>query len=103
MIVDAGGGTVDLSTYKFNSTAPITVEEIAPVDCKPFDCLDKTYFVIIFRYIPGVDICQHASTRAIERHVVDLLLFETHSLSTPCILQKNCANRLSETISTYKP
>ncbi len=33
MIVDAGGGTVDLSTYLFTSTVPTTVEEIAPPDC----------------------------------------------------------------------
>ncbi|THG96744.1 hypothetical protein EW026_g5140 [Hermanssonia centrifuga] len=33
MIVDAGGGTVDLSTYLFTSTTPTTVEEIAPPDC----------------------------------------------------------------------
>lgn len=34
MVVDAGGGTVDLSTYYFTEIAPVTVEEIAPTDCK---------------------------------------------------------------------
>ena len=34
MIIDAGGGTVDLSTYKFLTVNPITVEEIAPPDCQ---------------------------------------------------------------------
>lgn len=34
MVIDAGGGTVDLSTYKFTSVDPITVEEIAASDCK---------------------------------------------------------------------
>ncbi|KIP03242.1 hypothetical protein PHLGIDRAFT_130274 [Phlebiopsis gigantea 11061_1 CR5-6] len=33
MIVDAGGGTVDLSSYKFVSTNPLTVEEIAAPGC----------------------------------------------------------------------
>ncbi|KAI9060753.1 hypothetical protein FKP32DRAFT_1577403 [Trametes sanguinea] len=33
MIVDAGGGTVDISTYSFLSTSPLTVEEIASADC----------------------------------------------------------------------
>lgn len=33
-IVDAGGGTVDLSTYMVNSTTPVLVEEISPADCK---------------------------------------------------------------------
>ena len=34
MIIDAGGGTVDLSTYTFTSVSPITVEEIATPDCE---------------------------------------------------------------------
>lgn len=33
MIIDAGGGTVDLSTYSFTGTSPISVEEIATPDC----------------------------------------------------------------------
>ncbi|KAH9940105.1 uncharacterized protein BXZ73DRAFT_99103 [Epithele typhae] len=33
MIVDAGGGTVDISSYGFNSTAPLVVEEVASPDC----------------------------------------------------------------------
>ncbi|KAI0656113.1 hypothetical protein C8Q70DRAFT_391425 [Cubamyces menziesii] len=33
MIVDAGGGTVDISSYSFTSTSPLTVEEIASADC----------------------------------------------------------------------
>ena len=34
MIVDAGGGTVDISSYTFTNAAPISVEETAPSDCK---------------------------------------------------------------------
>ncbi|KAL6306646.1 hypothetical protein BKA93DRAFT_133315 [Sparassis latifolia] len=33
MIIDAGGGTVDLSTYTFTSVSPVSVEEISPPDC----------------------------------------------------------------------
>ncbi|KAI0668093.1 hypothetical protein C8Q78DRAFT_1081495 [Trametes maxima] len=33
MIVDAGGGTVDISSYSFVSTSPLSVEEIASADC----------------------------------------------------------------------
>ncbi|KAI8977711.1 hypothetical protein BD414DRAFT_538976 [Trametes punicea] len=33
MIVDAGGGTVDISSYSFMSTSPLCVEEIASADC----------------------------------------------------------------------
>lgn len=34
MIVDAGGGTVDISTYEFMTVSPITVEETAPPECQ---------------------------------------------------------------------
>ena len=44
LIIDAGGGTVDLSTYSFDSTSPITVSEVTSPDCKaPYD-----YVVLIF-------------------------------------------------------
>ncbi|KAL1941016.1 hypothetical protein VTO73DRAFT_7652 [Trametes versicolor] len=33
MVVDAGGGTVDISSYAFISTSPLNVEEIASADC----------------------------------------------------------------------
>ncbi|GBE79274.1 hypothetical protein SCP_0204720 [Sparassis crispa] len=33
MIIDAGGGTVDLSTYTFTSVSLMSVEEISPPDC----------------------------------------------------------------------
>ncbi|GJE90679.1 HSP70 family protein [Phanerochaete sordida] len=33
MVIDAGGGTVDISTYQISETHPLTVEEIAPADC----------------------------------------------------------------------
>ncbi|KAM5545534.1 hypothetical protein V8D89_000572 [Ganoderma adspersum] len=33
IIVDAGGGTVDISSYLFLSTSPVSVEEATPPDC----------------------------------------------------------------------
>lgn len=33
MIIDAGGGTVDISSYSFLSKAPVSVEEVVKADC----------------------------------------------------------------------
>ena len=33
LIVDAGGGTLDISAYAIKGTAPLAMEEIAPPDC----------------------------------------------------------------------
>lgn len=33
MIVDAGGGTIDISSYVFLSTSPVSVEEVTSADC----------------------------------------------------------------------
>ncbi|KAI0308432.1 hypothetical protein OF83DRAFT_259689, partial [Amylostereum chailletii] len=33
MVIDAGGGTVDLSTYTFSEASPITIKEIAAPGC----------------------------------------------------------------------
>lgn len=37
MIVDAGGGTVDLSTYTFTTISPMSVEEVVAPDCMYLD------------------------------------------------------------------
>ena len=34
MVVDAGGGTVDLSSYLFTSTSPLNAREIATPGCR---------------------------------------------------------------------
>lgn len=35
MIIDAGGGTVDISSYSCVSTTPqLVVEEVAPAECE---------------------------------------------------------------------
>ncbi len=36
IIVDAGGGTVDVSSYHFVSTSPISVEEVTSPECESF-------------------------------------------------------------------
>lgn len=36
MILDAGGGTIDISSYSIASISPISVEEVAAADCKPY-------------------------------------------------------------------
>ena len=33
-MADAGGGTLDISSYAIRGTAPLVIEEIAPPDCK---------------------------------------------------------------------
>ncbi|PCH36683.1 hypothetical protein WOLCODRAFT_157381 [Wolfiporia cocos MD-104 SS10] len=33
MVVDAGGGTVDISTYKFSALSPLAIEEVVAPDC----------------------------------------------------------------------
>lgn len=45
MLIDAGGGTVDISTYSFTSISPISLHELAPPDCKA----PKIY--IYFKYV----------------------------------------------------
>ena len=34
MIIDAGGGTVDISSYSFLSMSPLSVEEVTAADCE---------------------------------------------------------------------
>ena len=34
MVIDAGGGTVDFSTYTFTNSIPIVIKEIAEPGCK---------------------------------------------------------------------
>jgi hypothetical protein len=46
MIIDAGGGTVDLSTYSFTAVRPISVEEIALPGCLLL-CPETSSFVLM--------------------------------------------------------
>lgn len=33
IVADAGGGTLDISSYAIKGTSPLVIEEIAPPDC----------------------------------------------------------------------
>ena len=33
LVADAGGGTLDISSYAIRGTSPLVMEEIAPPDC----------------------------------------------------------------------
>jgi hypothetical protein len=33
LVLDAGGGTLDISSYAIRGTLPLVIEEIAPPDC----------------------------------------------------------------------
>ena len=59
MIVDAGGGTIDLSAYCMTLSSP-AFEEIAPAECEPSRPLFHRKFVEITRYrsITGICFCQ---------------------------------------------
>ena len=35
LVVDAGGGSLDISSYAIHGTSPLVMEEIAPPDCAP--------------------------------------------------------------------
>jgi hypothetical protein len=39
LVADAGGGTLDISSYAIRATAPLVIEEIAPPDCR-FSCIE---------------------------------------------------------------
>ena len=38
MVVDAGGGTVDISSYTVNSASPLEVEEFHEPKCNTLSC-----------------------------------------------------------------
>jgi hypothetical protein len=38
VIIDAGGGTVDISSYTVNSTSPLEVEEFHEPTCNVLSC-----------------------------------------------------------------
>ena len=39
LVADAGGGTLDISSYAVRGTQPLVIEEIAPPDCESFHVL----------------------------------------------------------------
>lgn len=68
MIVDAGGGTVDLSTYQFVTANPISVEEISAPDCRLLSAHHIARVINVgCRYTAGLYESEHARFRIFER------------------------------------
>lgn len=65
MIIDAGGGTVDISSYAFLSKAPVSVEEVVKADCMYILALVVSSIVslihMICRSSPGLYTSQRQS------------------------------------------
>ncbi|KAH9945444.1 uncharacterized protein BXZ73DRAFT_38991 [Epithele typhae] len=45
IVADAGGGTLDISSYAIRATAPLVIEEIAPPDCERLRVFAGSVFV----------------------------------------------------------
>ena len=63
MVIDAGGGTVDFSSYHFLSSTPVSVEEVAPPDCKciPYRSVSTLWYTHT-HYVQVSFKAQHALT-----------------------------------------
>lgn len=49
MVIDAGGGTVDLSTYQFVNASPIAVQEVSSPGCELLVAVhNKEFLPLIF-------------------------------------------------------
>ena len=55
LIIDAGGGTIDISTYKVLSNGPLQVEELYEPKCEPYQSHWQISLLDIlhFRLTPG--------------------------------------------------
>lgn len=53
-MADAGGGTLDISSYAIRGTSPLVIEEIAPPDCT--SALLPSFFFNLTRS-PGLQVC----------------------------------------------
>lgn len=51
-MVDAGGGTLDISSYAIKSTSPLLIEEIAPPDCT--SSFRSLYRFILNSFVSGL-------------------------------------------------
>lgn len=52
-MADAGGGTLDISSYAIKGVSPLLIEEIAPPDCTSSFFISNSLF-LHFRFIPGL-------------------------------------------------
>lgn len=70
MIVDCGGGTIDLSTYRVVDNQPISVEETVVPDCT---CTEPLWFVIALtsggRPDSGIDDGEPSSRGVTEEYI----------------------------------
>ena len=79
LVADAGGGTLDISSYAVRGTAPLVMEEIAPPDCSlSFICLTLHPHSLSFRRFCWIRICQSKSP-CVPRRLV-LVIFRTRRL-----------------------
>ena len=55
-MADAGGGTLDISSYAIKAISPLLIEEIAPPDCKPSfsPSVRFTFTILPSNFIPGL-------------------------------------------------
>ena len=97
VVADAGGGTLDISSYAIKGVSPLLIEEIAPPDCtssffySPFH--DR--FPIHFRFILGLfSGSVFVSRRA--RKFLEQKLNGSPQYSTPAMLD-HIAKRFDET------
>lgn len=74
MIIDAGGGTVDISSYSFLSMAPVSVEETVKADCPSFLAFVTGFFGLLtgcgYRSSSGLHAGQCQSRGVPERYGV---------------------------------
>ena len=94
---DAGGGTLDISSYAIKGVSPLLIEEIAPPDCTSsffFRTSSLTHF-LTFPFIPGLfSGSVFVSRRA--RRFLEQKLQGSAQYSTPAMLD-HIAKRFDET------
>lgn len=77
MIIDAGGGTVDLSTYKITQVGPIAVKEIAPSDCEflcRILCFRDSSSGVALRYLSRICNGTSRSNRLPQKYILPIVL-----------------------------
>jgi len=75
VIVDAGGGTIDISSYSKDVPGEATnrFEEVAAPQCKqsPFSAFSFSNLIIAYRPFSWLDFCDHASATILRECVLD--------------------------------
>ena len=89
MIVDAGGGTIDVSSYTRNQEG--NFEEIAAPQCSFVINTLKiaNFFLLYIRYLPGLCFCDQLCKTIFEGYVAAKLgLLYYYSTSLPRLLKR---------------